>query len=139
MHISSVSFFGTRPTGEHIKSGKGGSLNGPSILPSCISLFNLSLISCGSSFAVGRLSGALNLNCPVYSNAKPCFKPCMTYATLSLSGYLLSSSLSWLGLSGIGGTYISSASWRICLRGCCCSATLLLLFMLWAELCCMGW
>ena len=71
MCISSVSFFGTNPMGEHIQSRKGGSLKGPSILPNCISLFNLSLISCGSSFAVGRLSGALNLKCPAYSNVNP--------------------------------------------------------------------
>ena len=48
MQRSMDTFFGTNPTGEQMRSGKGSSLNGPTMHPSCTSFCSLSLITCGS-------------------------------------------------------------------------------------------
>ena len=104
MRSSDDSFFGTKPTGEHMRSGKGGSLKGPTIRPSETSFSSLSLINCGSCAAVERLSRVLGLKGPEYSKSKPRWSPWMMYCTFSLSGWCRRSSLSLLILIGVGGT-----------------------------------
>ena len=75
MHRSDDSFLGTKPTGEQMRSRKGGSGNGPTMRPNDTSFCNLSLINCGSWSAVDKLSGVLGSNGPEYSRSKPFLSP----------------------------------------------------------------
>ena len=140
MCISSVSFFSTRPTREHIRSLKGGSGKGLSILPKVTSFCSLFLIIWGSSLAVGRFSGALNLYCQQYSSAKPLSKSWNMYQTFSLSGWYCRSSWSHCTRGELRGCMfplvvdvpfeaVISPCWNCYCWYCCCCC------LLWGQKC----
>ena len=77
---------------------------------------NFFLITAGSCFADDGFGGALNSNCPLYSNAKPCSKPSSTYLTSCLFWCPCSSSCS---LSTLGGVDGMKSSFVTCTGGPC--------------------
>ena len=64
-------FLGTMPMGEERKSGKGGRVKGPAILPAEISLCNLDVTKCAFWRALFRLGDSKRVRSPINRMRKP--------------------------------------------------------------------